>query len=162
MIEILPTASHNVQVYKSIRNILGKPVDISRLPIIGESKILKPSAGRYGHVILKLDVETDKEIVSDCRGGLSYAWDVASDYKVAKDERYAHVVFLPIAKENFELEIKNEIGFFNHLYSFCNDDNVQLRCSVIGGSYKETERPYFSRATAEAIVQIFKQLHQDQ
>jgi hypothetical protein len=155
----LKSFSYNIELYKTIKEILAKPLDILKLPIVGESKIFKMSAERYGHVILKIDLETDENMIDS--NGFSYAWEVYEKYKVLEDEKFPSNTILPISKEYCETEILNEIMIFTNLYRFLNEDKVPLRFSVIGGSYKINERSYFYKATGEAIVQIFKKLQEE-
>jgi len=152
--------STNIELYKSIRDILDKPIIISKLPIISESKIFKMSAERYGHIILKLDLETEREILNYNPLGCSYSWDVDENYQVEEDKRFPSHTILPISKEYFETEILNEIKLFTNLFRLMNDDITPLRFSVIGGSHKINERSYFGRVTAEALIQLFRRLNE--
>lgn len=67
--------SYNIELYKQIKNILQKPIDVSRLPILGESKIFKPGADKYGHVIIKLDLETEGNFYGHL-AKYNYKWEV--------------------------------------------------------------------------------------
>jgi hypothetical protein len=155
----LKSFSYNIELYKTIKEILVKPIDTLKLPIVGESKVFKMSAERYGHVILKIDLETDKNMIHS--NGFSYAWEMDEKFKVLEDEKFPSNTILPISKEYYEAEILNEIFIFTNLFRFLNEDKTPLRFSVIGGSYKINERSYFYRATGEAIVQIFKKLQDE-
>ncbi|WP_029285922.1 hypothetical protein [Pedobacter sp. R20-19] len=144
--------SYNIEMYKQIKDILKKPSNVSLLPIVGESKIFKPSADRYGHVIIRLDLETE----GDFYGSLNkynYKWEINS-HELFSDG------YTPIPK-HYEQMIIKEIEVFVVLLDFLNYNTPPLRFTLVGGSDKLTERPYFDRATAEAIIQIFKELHQD-
>lgn len=151
----LSVSSFTIGRYKTIKDILSNPIDVSKLPIVGESKIFKQSAGRYGHVILKLDLEKGDDTMHYSRERFSYAWEVEDDYTPVHEGTYS---ILPISKVYFEAEIVKELKFFIGLFSFLNDNETPLRFSVIGGSYKNDERPYFAAVTVEAIIEIFKQL----
>jgi len=152
MRKVISPFSYNVELYKQIKDILQKPIDVSRLPIVGESKIFKSSAERYGHVIIKLDLETEGNYYNSL-AKYNYKWEV-------NEHELFPYGYTPIPQK-FEHMIVNEIEVFALLLDFLNDNVPPLRFTVIGGSNNLTERPYFNRATAEAIVLIFKQLHQD-
>ena len=144
--------SNNIELYKQIKDILQKPIDVSRLPITGESKIFKPNADKYGHVIIRLDLETERDFYNHL-ARYSFKWDV-NEYELFR------FGYTPIPKD-YERIILKEIEVFALLLDFSNDSVPPLRFTVIGGSDRITEKPYFDTATAEAIIQIFKQLHQD-
>lgn len=144
--------SNNIELYKQIKDILQKPIDGSKLPIVGESKIFKPSADRYGHVIIRLDLETEVNF-SGSLAKHNYKWEV-NEYELFPNG------YTPIQKD-YERTIVKEIEVFAVLLDFLNDNTPPLRFTVIGGSDMLTERPYFDRVTAEAMIKIFKQLHQD-
>lgn len=144
--------SYNIELYKQIKDILQKPIDVSRLPITGESKIFKPGADKYGHVIIKLELETEGNFYGHL-ANYNFIWEVH------EHESFPYG-YTPIQKSYEPLIIK-EIEVFAALLDFSNDNVPPLRFTLIGGSDKLTEKPYFNRATAEAIIQIFEQLNQD-
>lgn len=133
-----------IDSYREIKNLLEKKIDLSKLPVIGESKIVKYSADRYGHIILKLDLEKDGDLIKRMHNNFySYSWEVNE---------------AEIPKEYQELIVK-ELIEFSKLFRFLNSNDVRLRFSIIGGGYKDTERPFHSMCTVEAIKEIFKKLN---
>src|ERR1700761_4271710 len=150
----IPKLTNNIYLYKrhkEIINLLSRPINIQRLPIIGESKIFKGSAERYGHVIIKLSLETDEETKRTVRDYYSYEW-LPETTELDKSN-----VIIPLER-SFEKDILNELKVFTTLLELLNENTANLRFSVVGGSYRITERPYFGPATVEALIQIFNKL----
>jgi hypothetical protein len=145
-------------LYYSNKEILSKTIDLSKLPITAERKIFNSSAERYGHVIIQLSLEIDEAITRFSGPNFSYSWEVNEDEDVASKEKIASRLYIPIPKD-FDSEIFNEIKAFVSVFRLINQDNINLRFTLLGGSYRISERPYFSRATAEALIEIFKKLH---
>ncbi|OOQ59482.1 hypothetical protein [Mucilaginibacter pedocola] len=139
--------------YKEIIDLLALPIDANKLPIVGECKIFKSSAERYGHVIIKLDLETDENLVKGASAGhYTYEWMPEKTF-AGRDN-----VIVPLDKA-FEADILNELSFFTTLLGMFDKSTQYLRFSVIGGSYRITERPYFAAATAQALIQIMRKLN---
>jgi len=156
MPSIIPKLTNSIYIYKRYKDIveiLSKPIDTQKLPIIGESKIFKSSAERYGHVIIKLSLETDGNIKRNVRDYYSYEW-----IPETTDVNESNVI-IPL-NNTFEKYIIDEIKVFATLLEFLNENSAYLRFSVIGGSYRITDRPFFEAATVEALIQIFKKLHE--
>lgn len=148
----IPTLSYSIKKYKEIAKVLSSPINILKLPVIGESKIFKSSAERYGHVIIKLSLETD-ESITRFGGNYSYEWIPETTFVNETND------IVPL-DNSFEKYVLDEIKVFVTLLEFLNENETPLRFSIIGGSYRIRERPYFEVATAEALIQLFKKLHE--
>ncbi len=154
MPEIFSKQSYYLTRYRSVKNILEKSIDTEKLPIIGESKIFKSTAERYGHVIIKLDLETDVTMLEQTyKGVYSYAWEIDESELLSNSKQ-----IIPLTKE-FEPLIYNEIKTFSAILSFINDNKTPLRFSVIGGSSRPHERPLHDMAVSEALIEIFQKLN---
>ncbi|MCO5947881.1 hypothetical protein [Mucilaginibacter flavidus] len=156
MSNIIPAITKSIFTYKQhkdIAEILSSPIVIQKLPIVGESKIFKSAAERYGHVIIKLSLETDENIISRGGGYYSYEWIPETTDVNGSD------VIIPL-NNSFEKHIIDEIKVFATLLEILNKNTTHLRFSVIGGSYRITEKTFFEVATIEAMIQIFKKMRQ--
>jgi hypothetical protein len=139
--------------YHQILGNLLKEIDLSILPLYGENEISKNTAGRYGKVKIKLDIEKDTKKIdyiqnlnkksvnpTNC---YTYEWEV-------KEEK------LPKA---FEEYIKPEILRFIEILSiFGNNKNIVLKFSVVDGEWKTSERTAHHMATSYALIELFKQV----
>lgn len=132
--------------FKEIEEKLKSKLNINALPIIAESKLSKHSAEWYGHVVIKLDLEKDEELIKGYYGFSNdkyfYSWE-ADDSALPK---------------NFELLIKEPIERVAFLLEIMNDNAVPLRFTVLGGSYHQTERPAHKQATIDTLIDIFNKL----
>lgn len=147
MVEVIPGS-----LYTKIKDKLSKQIDTSKLPLYGEKEIYKITAERYGKVKIRLDVETDIEVIksienyqdpSNKKNFYTYNWEVEEE-KLPRD---------------FERHIKPEIlEFINILSVFGKNNEDVLRFSIVDGDYKNTEKPGHRMAVHFALIELFNQL----
>ena len=154
MANSIPKLTNYVYLYKHHKDIfetLSQPINIQKLPIIGESKIFKSSAERYGHVVIQLNLETDENVKQPIGNYYSYEWLPETLFQKEND------IIIPL-ENSFEKDIFNELKLFVTLLALLNENTRHLRFSVIGGSYRITEKPFFGPATVDALIKLFKAL----
>jgi hypothetical protein len=152
MASSIPRLSFHIKKYREVIDILRAPIKVDKLPIIGEGKIFKPTSDKYGHVIIKLDLETDENTTKWFSSGY-YSYEWMPNFSL----EYTYGI-IPL-DSSFEEPVLNELMVFTTLLEMLNENTKHLRFSVIGGSFKATERPYFEAATAEALIQIMRKLN---
>lgn len=134
--------THPYSKFKLIGDKLKNRINTEALPLISESKLYKHTAEWYGHVIIKLDVETDEKVKKYPYSTYSYSWEVSEND-------------LP---KYLEPHIKGAIEHLIFLLDVMNDNTIPLRFTVIGGSVKQGERDAHKSVAVDALIKLFNDL----
>ncbi|MCX2482842.1 hypothetical protein [Pedobacter sp. MR2016-24] len=133
--------------FKEIEGKLKSKLNLDALPIIAESTYRKDPAERYGHVVIKLELEKDEEMIKSL-GSFSddkyfYSWE--ADGKA-------------LPRDGFEKEIKEPIERLVFLLEIMNSNTIPLRFTILSGSYFESFKSSHKRATIQALIDLVNKL----
>jgi|GEM_PF-2864031 len=144
-------------IYHQIADKLSNAINVAELPLYGEYELKKYTAGRYGKVKIKLDLENDLEFIEQIESYGNYENKNAIPKKYYTYKWEANEDNLP---KQFEHYVKPIIEEFIKLFSLLHKNDNNIYCfSIVDGAYKDTERPGHRMATQFAIIDLFNKMH---